>query len=291
VGVWGAGLYSGDFAADLRAAAIAVCRLPFNGDRLLEILIGTEPNAANNDKDEDHTTFWLLVADQFAKRGIPCDRAQQTALRIIDNGQDIEILQGLGMEPHLLRKRQAMLAELRSRITAGSSDGAKKRVVLKKPQAFLMNAGDVFVYPTCQGHCINSYFASKERIPNWNHDGWGAAVIIEVGRAFEFLAWYRPLILAAARAQKLDMAQLGIANPWALRRPGTCSPSHFKRMELEKIGTLALDMSKVNQLFAGRKNGTYQAINDISVVNELSTAPYWKMNAYPKLPDLRAILS
>lgn len=150
MGVWGIGLYSGDFAADLRAAAIAVCRLPFNGDRLLDILIGTEPSAANNDKDEDHTTFWLVVADQFAKRGIPCDRAQQTALRIIDNGQDIELLQGLGMEPHLLRKRQAMLVELHSRITVDPSDGVKKRVVLKKPQAFLMNAGDVFVYPFIQ---------------------------------------------------------------------------------------------------------------------------------------------
>src|SRR5690242_16700428 len=123
MGAWGSGLYSGDFAADLRAAVRAVARLPFDAHRLLEILIGIEPNAATNQNDEDHTTFWLILADQFAKRGVVCDRVRQTALQIIDDGRDIEILRSLGMEPALLRKRQSVLSDLRTRITAAQSNG------------------------------------------------------------------------------------------------------------------------------------------------------------------------
>ena len=68
MGLWGTGLYSSDFAMDLRSTVGAVARLPFDGDRLVEILSETEPTAAGNPDDEQHTTFWLVVADQFAKR-------------------------------------------------------------------------------------------------------------------------------------------------------------------------------------------------------------------------------
>ena len=290
MGVWGAGLYSGDFAADLRAAVSAVSRLPFEGNRLLEILIGIEPEAANNRSNEDHTTFWLIIADQFAKRGIASDQVRQMVLQIIDEGQDIEMLRGLGMEPSLLKKRQAVLSELRERITTTQSNG-KKRVVLKKPQPLLMNPGDVFVYPTSQGHCINAYFPSKERIPDGKQDGWSAVIVVEVGRAFDFLAWYRPLILPGAVSQKPELAQLSSLSPWILRRPGPLSAPHFKKMELEKIGTLGVDVSKVERLFPDRQNGIYQIVNDVSLVNELSTQPYSNLKAYPKLPRLAEILS
>ena len=73
MGVWGAGLYSGDFAKDLRSTISAVARLPFDSDKLVDILCETEPRAASNPDDEAHTSFWLIVADQFAKRGIVCD--------------------------------------------------------------------------------------------------------------------------------------------------------------------------------------------------------------------------
>ena len=41
-------------------------------------------------------------------------------------------------------------------------------------------------------------------------------------------------------------------------------------MELEKIGTLAVDGNKLKRSFSTMPSGTYQAINDISIVNELS---------------------
>jgi hypothetical protein len=162
-------------------------------------------------------------------------------------------------------------------------------VVIKKPQPFLMSTGDVFVYPTSQGHCINSYFPSKERIPNWRQDGWSVAIIVEAGHTFEFLAWYRPLVLGSALSEKPELADARSLTPWVLRRPGPFSATHFKRMELEKIGTLPIDFQKLERLFPERKNGTYQVVNDISLVNELSTGPYRGTKGYPvlsHLPDL-----
>jgi hypothetical protein len=46
MGVWGPGLYSGDFAADLRQAIRAVVRLPFEAEKLVDILVSMEPSAA-----------------------------------------------------------------------------------------------------------------------------------------------------------------------------------------------------------------------------------------------------
>ena len=70
MGAWGTGLYSGDFAMDLRGTIRAVARLPFSADRLVDVLCDAEPGAARSSVDSDHTVFWLVVADQFAKRGI-----------------------------------------------------------------------------------------------------------------------------------------------------------------------------------------------------------------------------
>src|SRR6266404_1858654 len=99
MGTWGSGLYSGDFAMDLRSTIGAVVRLPFEPDHLVEILCNSEPGAANNSNDSDHTAFWLILADQFAKRGIVSDRVKEKALAIIDAGDDIAMLESLGMKP------------------------------------------------------------------------------------------------------------------------------------------------------------------------------------------------
>jgi len=119
MGVWSTGLYSGDFALDLRSTIKAIARLPYDGDKLVEILCGTEPAAANSPEDEDHTTFWLVAADQFAKRGIVSDRAREAALKIVDSGSDLAILEKLGMDPADLKKRRKVLEEVRARIAGG----------------------------------------------------------------------------------------------------------------------------------------------------------------------------
>ena len=147
MGVWTAGLYSGDFALDLRSAIRAVAQLPFDGDRLTEILAETEPAAASDPENEDHTTFWLIVADQFARRGIVCDRVRGAALTIIDSGSDLALLRKLGMNASNLTKRAKILKGVRERVATTPQKGAP-RARLKNPQPLLMGLGDVVVYPT-----------------------------------------------------------------------------------------------------------------------------------------------
>jgi hypothetical protein len=271
MGSWGVGLYSGDFAMDLRGTIGAVARLPFDGERLVEILSATQAAAAHNPDHEDHTTFWLVLADQFAKRAILCPRLRERAVEIIDSGSDLAALSKLGMKPRDLSKRQNLLADLRARLSAPQT--AKERTVLKKPQAFLMEVGEVFVYPTTAGECINSYFSSKEKIRGWNQDGWGAAIVVGRGRAFDFLAWYTPLTIAYARTEKPTITQLRAEPLWVLRNPGTCSPVHFKRLELEKIGAVAIDGAKLERSLP-LPPGQRSAIDDISIANSLSIGPH-----------------
>src|SRR5690242_19475497 len=63
MGQWGCGLYSGYFALDLRSTIAALVRLPFSPDRIADILCESKPSAANDATDEDHITFWLVIAE------------------------------------------------------------------------------------------------------------------------------------------------------------------------------------------------------------------------------------
>jgi hypothetical protein len=110
--------------------------------------------------------------------------------------------------------------------------------------------------------------------PAWKQDGWAAMVIVDNGRAFDFLAWYRPLTISKATVQKPVLEELHGEVSWRLTRPGTCSPIHFKRMEFEKIGALPVDNDKVRRSFPNLRPGTSAAISDISIANGLHVAPY-----------------
>ena len=273
MGVWGTGLYSGDFAKDLSSAARAVSQLPFDGERLADLLCSIEPGAANFESSEDYTTFWLVLADQFAKRGIVSERVKQNALAIIDTGKDLAMMSQLGMDAAGLKKRGKMLVELREKIVHAIPPATPRRV-LKKPQALVMDTGDVVIYPTGGGKPINPYFPSAEKIrPEWIQDGWGTAVIVEAGREFDFLAWYRPMTMANTMSVKPKMQEILSKHVWALRIPGTCSASHFKKMRLEKIGNVAIDSEKVKQLFSKEPSGRSAAVNDISIANRLNVGP------------------
>jgi hypothetical protein len=290
MGVWSTGLYAGDFALDLRSTIRAVARLPYDGDKLVEILCHTEPGAAKSPDDEDHTTFWLVTADQFAKRGIVSERASEAAEKIIASGSDLAMLEKRGMDPSGLKKRRKMLEDLRARITAPPS--GKPRSVLKKPQPYLMEIGDVLIYPTCGGNSINPYFASLERDRSWKgQDGWGVAVIVTRGRAFEFLTWYRPLVLAAPSADRPTLPALHGEKLWKLERAGTCPPSHFKKMELEKLGFVPIDWNKLILIAGATHPGTSAAINDISIANAFRQTSAALLSHGRTIPRLEEVLS
>src|SRR5204863_2039169 len=114
-----------------------------------------------------------------------------------------------------LGKRQRILSELRDRLVA-TPPAAKKRTTLSKPQAYVMDVGDALVYPTCGGECWNPYTTRPDQLKiygpgggqPWHPDGWGAMVIVERGRAFDFFAWYRPVVIRTGMAEKPDLETL-----------------------------------------------------------------------------------
>lgn len=288
MGVWGAGLYSSDFAMDLRAVIAAVVRLPFDGDRLLELLRGLEASAANHPDNEDHATFWLVVADQFAKRGIICTQAQETARRIIDEGSDIAMLAKLGMGSADLKKRQKMLLAVRHAVTTAAPP-ARPRSVLRNPQPLVMGVGDVFVYPTSRGRCREFCPSGVRAAPAWVQDGWNATIIVSAARAFDFLAWYRPLTLASALSEKPDLFRLQSTPSWVLKSPGTCKALDLKRWGMEKIATVRMDSEKLKSAFPTLPSGENAAINnrtiDLSIRGSRLGVTFISERALQKSPD------
>jgi hypothetical protein len=277
MGMWGTGLYSGDFALDLRSTIRAVSRLPFDGEKILAIVRSTADGADANEQNEEHSTFWLVVADQLHRRGIPCAEAQEKALAIIRSGSDIAICRALGMSDRDLRKRAANLEEVRERL---ESPANSRGPTLKRPQKFVLELGGVYAYPVSSDECINPYSPSVESLNalhseeyaylRWVQDGWSALAIVDRGHAFDYLAWYRPLVLNAAIAEK--PRHPGALSGFRIESSATLSATHYRRMRLEPIGQLVLDTEKVAQRF-GVSRGTFAAIQDISISNRLDTTP------------------
>src|SRR5262249_14889158 len=131
-----------------------------------------------------------------------------------------------------------------------------------------MDVGDLVVYPTCGGECMNPYIRSTPE--GWKREGWSAFVVIEPGRALGVLSWYTPLTISSAMSQRPAVADLRVPLIWKLENPGTCSAAHFKRMELEKIAALPIDGDALRRAFPGIRPGATYAINDISIANRLS---------------------
>jgi hypothetical protein len=271
MGAWGPGLYSDDFALDLRGMVKSVARLPFAPDKLLELLCAATPESAREAEDEGHTVFWLVVADQFAKRGIDCPPARDRALGIIADGSDLKMMEALDMDAKAMTKRRAILDELRVRLAAPIVIG-KPRATLKAPQKLLLGVGDAVTYPVCKREPINPYAAGMDHpfVKAWRQDGWGAFVVAECGHAFEFLAWYRPFVIVEPFAAQPCLDDLLAPHRWLLRNPGTLSARHLANMELHRLGAVPFDAAKFDRLFPRRASPVRRAVVDISLANQIT---------------------
>jgi hypothetical protein len=295
LGVWGAGLYSGDFAQDLRPTIAAVARLPFEPAELLVILRKTE-SAADDPQDSDHTVFWLVVADQFRKRGIDCPEARDAALAILAGGEDLALMARLGMDAKTLAKRRVALDDVEARLKAPLA--VKPRKVLKSPQQHVAEAGEVLIYPVNEkGDPINPYIVGKPWpvATSWKQAAWGACVIVDIGRAFDFLAWCRPLVVVGSLDLKPDLAALSAPRRWLMRSGGTLSQRHFQLMEMERLGPVALDAAKLDAIFGRRPPDAWAAVNDVSIANRLNVRDldvheaHRIKHGYPPTPRIEAL--
>ena len=136
-----------------------------------------------------------------------------------------------------------MLKELWGRIAA-PIDIAKPRTVLKAPQKLLLGIGEVLVYPVCKGAPTNPYAIGKNWawVKAWQQDGWGAFVVVERGHAFDFLAWYRPLVIAEPLSDEPTLVELGPAAHVAVAEPGHADGSP-PRKHVAEFGWARVDRS------------------------------------------------
>jgi hypothetical protein len=269
MGAWGIGLYASDFALDLRATVGAVARLPLDEDKLVAAICAAEETAAENPADEDHTVFWLVLADQFEKRSIFSARVREKALAIIDGGKDAEMMGKLGLQPADLRKRAAKLAELRARILAQPTV-SKPRKTMTGPAPYVFEVGGVYAYPIRGGEPINPYLSAKQfNRSEWQAQGFGLMLVITRARAFDYLPWYNAATALEAVASIPDRTKLLGEIRWGQPIYGTCNPPHFRNMELTELGVFPLDRARIDHFFPHLAPGTVYAVQDISIANKM----------------------
>ncbi|MFM1815286.1 MAG: hypothetical protein RLZ98_1981 [Pseudomonadota bacterium] len=175
MGAWGAGLYQCDAAADLKDAIARVVRLPLSPGELAAILIDRNP-AALDPADEDHSIFWLVLADQFHRFGIEERSALNRAVTIIDDGRDDAIMAELEMGEKDRAKRRMVLAALKGKWSAANSKRAKRHI-LKAPEPFVVGVGEIWTFPAQDGNPPNTYMPGAWIDRNFQPNGWAAFAV------------------------------------------------------------------------------------------------------------------
>jgi hypothetical protein len=249
MGSWGAKLYDDDRAADLKKTVALVAKVPAAGDRLLEIL--AELHGDTDPSNEDAIVFWLVVADQFERRGLVCARAASTALALIDGGNDLARLAASGADEPFLARRRAELDELAGRLRHPRPVRPPKAA--GKPPDFCMEVGDVLAFPTERG-----FACSPWRLPDkgpFVADGWGAMVVLARGRAFDWLPWCALASLAvdpARRPTLEDAREAPLITHMQTHGAARCVPrrAHLATMRAEPIGRVALEARLVEPVLS-----------------------------------------
>jgi hypothetical protein len=249
MGAWGPGLYQDDEAADLRNTISLLSKMPADGDRILEILLGNQAEPPEMDRDGG-PTFWLVVADQFERRGIRSDRARDRAMEAIDGGDDLRDLEARDMDAKDLRKRAKVLAELRARLTTPRP--VKPRPSGKKKPPMVVAPGEVWAFPTQGGISMNPW-SGKEAIGHlaggFVPDAWGALIILDCGRVYDWFPWctYAPVAIVSQSIPTLDEVRAA-STAGADYTRAVPRANQLKRVGAMRIGVLPLDEARVKAL-------------------------------------------
>lgn len=137
----------------------------------------------------------------------------------------------------------------------------KKGTISKKPPDSLFEVGQVFIFPTIRGYACRPYRLSTQ--DPFKADGWGALVVLEVGRAFDWFPLCALASLAVNPSKKPSLEAVQEAE--LIFHPQThgaarCIPkkSDIKLMQLELLGRVSPDKSKVSHYLS--KWSIYKAI-------------------------------
>src|SRR5262249_19566446 len=156
---------------------------------------------ANDPQDEDHTTFWLVLADQFAKRGLSSSRVRDKALDIIDNERDLSMLAARGMKQAALRKRATTLQKLRAALFEAPRPA--RRSTLREPLPYTLDVGTLYACPVLGSAAINAFRGRRHLDGSpWMPDGFRQFVVLARGKAFGYLPWYQPIVTIKTVAER-----------------------------------------------------------------------------------------
>lgn len=244
MGTWGASLYEDDTASDMKNAVTRVAKVPADGDQLLACLL--EMYGPRDPADEDGILFWLVVADQFERRGIGCDRAASAALAIIESGADLHRASAGGADEAFVRKRAGVLAELAQRLKAPRPTRDRPRP--RKAPDVVLETGEIHSFRTMNGRAWHLYRLDREGpfVP----DGWGALVVLATGRAFDRLPWVARASLTVdpnREATVNEALQARLIPHLQTRSAGRYVPkrAHAEGLGLRLPGKAALDDGRV----------------------------------------------
>jgi hypothetical protein len=286
MGTWGTGLYSDDTAADLKNSIALLTQLPVGGDRLLEILIETYAGSVEL-TDDGGPAFWLVVADQFERKGIRSARVTQQARAAIETGADLRDLEARGMPAKDLKKRAIILAELDRRLQSPRAEKARPKAT--KPPDFVVDLGEVYAFPTMRRQAFNAWYASWEQA-KFVPDGWGAMIVLGRGRVFDWLPWcaVAALTVDPSREPSLDDA----ARARLCREDGAaiCVPrrTHLTKMKMRLLGQLEIDPVKAAAAISTEHTPQYAVTAGWSFVSVLSG---WEVGAAAGRPVADFVVS
>jgi len=94
-------------------------------------------------------------------------------------------------------------------------------------------------------------------------------VVAERGRVFEYLAWYRALVITEPLSAEPTVVGLRQPRMWLLRNPGTLTARHYANLALKPIGSISIDGDKLSSAFPKRMSPMSCVVSDISLVNSL----------------------
>ena len=259
MGAWGEGLYDDDFTCDVRDSISMLSKMPATGDEIIKIL--TEQYGPVRDLADDGVPgFWMVVADQFSKKGIESKEAVSNALDAIDSGADIRDLQARGMEEKGLKSRLKVHAKLKDVIA--NPKPASKRRVAKSPPKLVVRDGEIFAYPTMNGKGLNAWFSNWEEA-KFVPDGWGSMLITSTGREYEWFPWATYVPVNTDPAKKPTINDVLKAKTLLSDGAGYCIPkkSHITKMGMEKLGEVRLNQDAVEDLLKSQRNTAKQAVS------------------------------
>ena len=142
MGAWGAGLYSDDFALDVKSEFLDAINSGKPYREAFEELKKTYVDNAYND-DPDIPVFWFVCADILWKKGRLDEDIKQTALAYIESNSDVE---RWNLESSALgKKRKTVLEKLKAKLLSPQPEA--KPIRIKKFYECPWNIGDVFAIP------------------------------------------------------------------------------------------------------------------------------------------------